>query len=150
MKLKLLLILLFIATLSTYADNARVVIKQKSGNETILELATNPVITFSGEDMVVKTNLTTISIPLGDIDNYTAYDGTTDIRSLSDDPQYVNGHVIFSGLAQGAEARVYTIDGRFVSRQPADASGRVDISLDSLPKGVYVISTPNSKLKIMN
>ena len=48
------------------------------------------------------------------------------------------------------EARVYTIDGRLVSRQPADASGRVDIILDSLPKGVYVISTPNSKLKILN
>ena len=141
---------MFITTLSVYADNARVVIKQKSGNETILELATNPVITFSGEDMVVKTNLTTISIPLADIDDYTAYDGTTDIQSLSEEPRYINGHVVFNGLANGAEARVYTIDGRLIIRQPADASGRVDISIDTLPKGVYVISTPNSKIKIMN
>ena len=57
-----------------YIAENRIVIKQKSGNETVLQLAFNPVITFSGEDMVITSDLTTISIPLADVDSYAAYD----------------------------------------------------------------------------
>lgn len=150
MKLRLLLILSFLVTLSAYADDARIVIKQKSGNETVLQLAFNPVITFSGEDMVITSNLTTISIPLADVDSYAAYDDASAIRPLTETPQFANGHVVFRGLAQGSEARVYTVDGRLISRHAADASGHADVSIDNLPKGVYVISTPNNNIKIIN
>ena len=150
MKSRLLLILLSVVTLSAYADDARIVIKQKSGNETVLALASNPVITFSGDDMVITSSLNTISIPLADVDSYTFNDGTTAIRPLVDAPQYVNGHVIFSGLAKGAEVSIYTFDGRIVRRQSADATGYADVSLGSLPKGVYVVRTPNNSIKITN
>ena len=141
---------MFVATLSAYADDARIVIKQKSGNETVLELSANPVITFSGEDMVVTSSLTTIAIPLADVDSYTACDATTGIRPLTDAPQFANGHVLFNGLSKGADACIYTASGRLVSRQQADATGHADVSLDSLPKGVYVVRTPDNSLKIIN
>ena len=150
MKLRLFLLLMSVATLSAYADDARIVIKQKSGNETVLDLATDPVITFSGEDMVITSSLTTITIPLDDVDSYEAYDEVTGICPLTDAPQFSNGHVVFSGLAGGAEARVYSADGRLMSRHAADTSGYVAVSLDSLPKGTYVISTPNQTIKINN
>lgn len=150
MKLRLLFVVMFVATLSAYADDACIVIKQKSGNETILELSANPIITFSGEDMVVTSSLTTIAIPLADVDSYTAYDATTGIRPLTDAPQFANGHVLFSGLAKGSDVRIYTADGRLVSHQQADASGHAAVSLDSLPKGVYVIRTPDNSIKIIN
>lgn len=140
----------FLATLSAYADDARIVIKQKSGNETVMELSTNPVITFSGEDMVVTSTLTTITIPLADVDYYKVYDATTAIRPLTDTPQFANGHVVFSGLAKGADVCIYTADGRLVGRHQADTFGHADVSLDSLPKGVYVVRTPDSSIKIIN
>lgn len=99
MKRRLFLILSFLAALSAYADDARIVIKQKSGNETILELATNPVITFWGEDMVVTSDLTSITIPLADVDSYKVYDATSGIEPMAVAPQYANGHVVFRDLA---------------------------------------------------
>jgi len=150
MKLRLLLILSFVATLSAFADDARIVIKQKGGSETILELSTNPVITFSGEDMIVTNDFTSISIPLEVIDNYTAYNDATGIEPIVTPPLYANGHVVFSSLAQGTQVRVHTIDGRLVSSMRADSSGNVDIIFDKLPKGAYIVSTPNSSIKIIN
>jgi len=150
MKFPLILILSLLGTLSTFAVDARIVIKQKSGNMTVLGLSSNPSITFSGEAMVVTSNLTTITIPLADVDDYTVNNETAGIEPVKAASQYTNGHVVFYGLARGAEARVYTADGRLVSRHPADASGHADISLDSLPKGLYVITTPNNSIKITN
>jgi len=150
MKLLLLPILISLATLSAFADDARLVIKQKSGNETVVQLAFNPVITFSSEDMIVSSDLTTIYIPLSDMDHYKVYDGTSSIRPLKDAPKFANGHVVFSGLVEGTVARVYNVDGRLVGQQSADASGHADISLERLPKGVYIVSTPNnSSIKIV-
>ena len=150
MKYPLILILSLLGTLSTFAVDASIVIMQKSGNKMVLDLSSNPSITFSGETMVITSNLTTITIPLADIDNYTVNDETAGIKPVTMEPQYTNGHVVFQGLAQGAEARVYTADGRLVSRHPADTSGHADVSLDSLPKGSYIIVTPNNKMKIIN
>ena len=150
MKLPLLLILSLLSALSAYADDASVVIKQKSGGETVLQLANNPVITFSGEDMVVTTDLTSISIPLADVDSYTFSDGTSGIKPVKSAPQFADGHIILSGMAAGAEVSVYTPDGRLFSRQRADGSGRADISLASLPKGMYVVRTQDNSIKIIN
>ena len=150
MKLRLLLILSLLSALSAYADEARVVIRQKSGGETVLQLDTNPVITFSGEDMVVTTSLTSISFPLADVDSYTASDGTTGIRPVVSAPRFADGRIIFSGLAAGSVVSVYTPDGRLISRQRADGSGRADISLASLPKGIYVVRAQDNSIKITN
>lgn len=150
MKLQLLLSLLFFATWS-YADEARIVIKQKSGNETTLELSTHPVITFEGEEMVITNDFTRISFPLDDVDNYTATNGTaTGIAPAKANPQIMDGRIIFSGISQGTLVYVYSFDGRIVHKQTTDAFGKAEIFLNSLPKGTYIISVENSKIKVIN
>ena len=150
MKLRLFLILLFLATLSAYADNARIIISQKSGNKFFLDLETNPVITFSDENMVIKNDFTTISIPLADVDIYTVNNGTTGIEQVDIGRQYSNGHVVFSGIPAGVCASVYTMDGRSVCSQRVDTSGIVDINLNSLPKGTYIINVQRTSIKVTN
>lgn len=142
--------LLLVASLSSYADEAQIVIKQKYGGETILELSTNPVITFTSESMVVTNDFTTITIPFDNVDSYVVSDGATGISMPKAAPQYVNGHVMFSNLPAGSPVDVFTIDGRLVSRLSADSSGNADVSLDALPKGTYIISSVTSKIKVIN
>ena len=149
MKKLLLLLFLFVAT-ATYADDAQIVIKQKSGNETILKLSTNPVITFEGEKMVVASDVIQISIPIDDIADYSVSDGTTSIEPVSAQPLYTRGHVIFSGIAAGSPVYVHTLDGKVVGKQAADASGKADVSLENLPKGAYIISSQNNSIKVIN
>lgn len=149
MKYRLILLMLFFVTLS-YADNAKIIIKQKSGNETILELSTNPVITFLGEDMVITNDFTTISFPIEDIDSYTADNGTTtSIASTKEKPMFENGRILFIGIAKGTPISVYSLDGRLISKQLSSAD-KVEVPLSSLPKGTYIISVENSKIKVIN
>ena len=149
MKYRLILLMLFFVTLS-YADDAKIIIKQKSGNETILELSTNPVITFLGEDMVITNDFTTISFPIEDIDNYTADNGTTTaIVSTKEKPMFENGRILFNGIAKGTPISVYSLDGRLISKQ-LTGTDKAEILLRNLPKGTYIISVENNKIKVIN
>jgi hypothetical protein len=150
MKKQLLLFLLMLLPMLASADEAQIVIKQKSGNETILKLSTNPVITFEGENMVVASDVIQISIPMGDIDDYVVSDGTTAIEPVATQPLYSRGHVIFSGVAAGSSVYIHTLDGKVVGKQVADASGKADISLENLPKGAYIISSQSNSIKVVN
>ena len=149
MKLRILTLLIFIATTS-FADDATITIRQKSGNETILELATHPVITFESENMVIKNDFTQIFVPLADIDTYTVSNGTTGIKSASIDSEFSNGHVKLNGIPIGTAIYVYSIDGKIVSKLSANDEGKADISLETLPKGAFVISALNHTIKIIN
>ena len=150
MKKQILLFLLALLPLAASADDAQIVIKQKGGNETVLKLSTNPVITFDGENMVVTSDVIQISIPLGDIDDYVVNEGTTAIEPVTTQPQYSRGHVIYSGVAAGSPVYVHTLDGKVVSKQAADASGKADICLENLPKGAYIINSQNNSIKVIN
>lgn len=149
MKYRLIFFMFFFVTL-TYADDAKIVIKQKSGNETVFELSTNPIITFLGEDMVITNDFTSISFPLEDIDSYTADNGTTTaIASTKEKPMFENGRILFNGISKGTPISVYSLDGRLISKQMTDAD-KAEVPLISLPKGTYIISVENNKIKVIN
>ena len=150
MKKVILLFVLMLLPMVASADDAQIVIKQKSGNETVLKLSTNPVITFEGERMVVASDVIQISIPLDDIDDYVVSDGTTAIEPVTTQPRFTRGHIIFSGVAAGSPVYIHTLDGKVVGKQVADASGKADVSLENLPKGAYIISSQNSSIKVIN
>lgn len=147
MKNKLLILYLFVAT-TVYAES--ITIKQKSGNETIFELSTNPVITFIGEDMVVTNDFTTISLPLDDIDSYVVGETLSAIQEVTNNPQIRDGHVVFKGLKKGGTGFIYSLDGKTIGKYSPDSNGIIDINMRSLSKGTYVISTPNSNIKYIN
>ena len=150
MKKQILLFLLALLPMLAIADDAQIVIKQKGGNETVLKLSTNPVITFEGENMVVASDVIQISIPLNDIDDYVVSDGTTAIEPVTAQPQFTRGHVIFSGMAAGSPVYIHTLDGKLVAKQAADASGKADVSMENLPKGAYIITSQNNSIKVVN
>lgn len=145
-----IVLLLLVFSLSTMAHSESITIRQKGGNETILDLLSNPVITFSGENMVVTNDFTTISIPIDDIDSYLVGETITGITKALETPQFSNGHIYLKGFSKGMAANIYTIDGKNVGEQSVGDSGIIDINLGNFPKGVYIISTPNRKVKFIN
>lgn len=131
-------------------NSTSIIVKQKGGNETIFDLTTNPVITFEGENMVIVNSFTSITIPIDDIEDYVISKTATEISELVLQPQYTRGHVIFTGIANDAVVNIFTIDGKAVAIQEADSSGIVDVNLDSLPKGMYIIRVSNKSIKVFN
>lgn len=142
--------LLLSATSAAFADDAQVVIKQKSGNTTILTLSTNPVITFEDENMVITTSFTCVSIPLSNVDSYTAVDETTGITNVTTNPQFKAGEIAFSDLPAKTRIAIYSLGGRLVGSQMADDAGNATVSLENLSKGIYIIKTPNANIKVTN
>lgn len=147
MKKLLLFALLMMVAANARADNAKLVIKQKSGNETVLALSTNPVITFVGDNMKIENELINISIPIDDIDDYRV-DNPDRIEEQVVKPIMTKGHVIFLGIPKGTTAYVYTPDGKTVCTQKAHDDGTVDFNIDTLPKGMYIIKASNNTIKI--
>ena len=81
--MKRIAFILLICTLGHVVQAQRstcIIIKQKSGNETLLDLASKPVITFEEENMVIANSFTSITIPIEDIDNYVISKDATMIR----------------------------------------------------------------------
>ena len=128
-----------------------IVIKQKSGQETIIQLYTNPVITFDNGNMVVKSDRTTVTLPLSDVDNYIMTERkTVGIYQPTLFPQLSEGSISFNGLAPGAIVRIHSIEGKFVTQYSVDDHSRCVISLQSLPKGIYIISIGGNSIKVVN
>ena len=150
MKLKFLSLLLFLSALSAYAEDAQLIIKQKSGNETVLELSSNPIITFEGEDMVVTNDVTTFIVPLSDVDDYVFNTTPTNIQRQVIEPTLHGSHLIFRGLPHGAEVNIYSVDGKRVGTQNADGIGSADVDLSKFPKGTFIIGTSKNRIKIIN
>ena len=151
MKLRLLLFLSLMAVLPAFADDANLVIKQKGGSETILLLSTNPVITFQDEYMVVTSDVSSFMIPIDMIESYGAANDVTAIHHITQEhSEYKDGSVVFSGLYHDSNVSIYKADGTLISSQKADNSGHAVVSVSNLPKGVYIVRTPNSSMKIIN
>ena len=136
------------ATISSYAES--IIITQKSGSETTLELSTNPVITFAGEDMVVTNDFTTIVFPLDDVDSYVVNNMGMGIQELKHTPRYYDGHIVFTGVKEGTFASVFTLDGKSVGKYFSNSSSVLDINIGNLPKGLYIIDAMNNKIKVTN
>ena len=62
-------LLLCLSFLSVYAKED-LVLHLKSGGQITFTLEENPVITFEGENMLVKSKTVNYSVPMGDIDSY--------------------------------------------------------------------------------
>ncbi|MBO4315944.1 MAG: hypothetical protein J5867_08300 [Prevotella sp.] len=134
---------------STPVTASQLVITSKSGGKTILPLDSEPVLTFDGEYMVVSSAVVSLSFPIDDIADY-RFDDTTDIIDKSLPTVLSNGHVIITGLPKDSFAHVFSLGGEKVMSQQANGEGVVDINMVSLPKGVYVVSTQTTKIKVMN
>lgn len=150
MKKALIILALTSIAIIVRADNvANLVIKQKSGNETILSLDSNPVITFEGEYMNVGNDFTCFSFPIADIDQYSV-SSISDVKEIPVLPRYSNGQVSFNDLPQGSKVVVSTLDGKVIRTIAEDRMSSVTFNLNDLPKGTYIISAANCSFKVVN
>lgn len=140
---------------TTWADTVKcLVLTESSGTVSKFALADSPIVTYEGNDLVVACNEQTLTIGLeglklgfGEMEatsiNGIAADGSEKVRSL-----FSFGVAQFEGLQPGASVWVYSISGNCLETAKADDNGRVEVSLNNLPKGIYIIGTPTRSFKI--
>jgi len=124
-----------------------VVVNMTDGTKAEFMLADEPVVTYSGNYLVLKTATKEVSVSVTSIINLSFVDRYTPTKIES--APTADG-VLFRQLPAGSEIRVFTVDGKSVCTQKADSDGSVGLDLSRLPKGVLIIKTPETTIKVNN
>jgi hypothetical protein len=135
-------------------DGPRLVVWLKSGEKVVYELAEAPVTTFSGSQLIIRTNKVSAQYERNKVQRYT-YE---DVVYLGIDLQpgerrvQVNqegDEITFRGLPAGTTASVYSLDGLLVGQVKATDSQPLTISLQNRPNGVYIVKAGTETIKVM-
>lgn len=156
MKTKKWMITLFLAMLTfgeCLADGVRyLVVNAKDGTQTTFALADEPRISFENGELIVLSNSQSFSLNLDEVQNYAFAEQATVIAQVVEqgDVKLENGFVIFNGLTAGSNVSVYSQDGKLVKTCKANDKGAVVVDLSDLSKGILILHSNNTNIKIIN
>ncbi len=154
-KITLLLALLFtfLAGMKA-ADVQYLVISLTDGTNAEMALADEPVITFSGDELKVAVGgVEKVTAAMSDVVDYHFTTTPTGIEQAKDgesSSRFALGHVYISNAMTAEVVRVYTADGRLVMSERVSTNGTADINLNGLDKGLYIIKSSKSSIKVIN
>lgn len=135
------------------ADGVRfLVVNGKDGTKTTFALADNPKVSCKSGELAVIAGNRTFTLGLADVQNYQFAVESTGIENVIKDGsvKLENGCVVFSGLKAGSVVSVYLQDGRLLRDCRADSGGNAIVELSNMPKGVLIIHSNKTDIKIIN
>lgn len=148
----MLLAMLLMAASTKAEDMQYVVFDLTDGTQTVIALQDRPVITYqNGEMNVSVAGETKLTASLGDVVKYSFSDTPLSIEQLPGEQSRIEmGHVYVTHAPQGTSVRVFTADGRMVTTERVADNGTADIDLTTLGKGIYIVKSARSSIKIIN
>lgn len=155
-KLKFLcMVLLVLLTTGAKAQNMQyLVFDLVDGSQTVVALADQPVITFQNNELKVTVNSQVkVQASLGDVAKYSfsASETPTAIEPLLNEESHLAfGHVYIANAKAGETVRVFTAEGHLVATQRIGENGTADIDLTTLGKGLLIVKSAKTSIKIMN
>ena len=128
------------------------VVNGKDGSKTTFALSDNPKVSCKSGELTVIADSRTFTLGLADVQNYLFEEEPTGIENVMKDGnvKMENGCVAFSGLDAGSAVSVYQQDGRLIKDSKADADGNAIVELSGMPKGVLIIHSNKTDIKIIN
>ena len=156
MRTKLIFIALMLAALplcEVLADGVRyLVVNAKDGTMTSFALADEPKVSSNDGKLKIVSKSTTFSLSLAEVRNYAFSENPTGIAEVEKkgNLRMENGHVVFNGLPSGSMVSAYMQDGRLAKDFKADANGTAVVDLSDLPKGIVILHSNKTDIKIIN
>ena len=153
LKFYLMLLVMLMAT-SAKADSVKYLVLNSGGEETVIALADEPVMTI--EESILKVTVAGEEKLSADLSQGLSY------KFLAEDPTAIQevlnketsrlelGHVYIAHAKAGETVRVFTVDGKLVASQRINSEGTADIDLTTLGKGLYIVKSAKTSIKVMN
>ncbi len=113
-----------------------------------------PVISYTGEELVITTSSTSVQYPLAYLRKLTLesdWDTATAIGEVTKPDtefHFTDQGATVRGEKPGTPFQVFDMKGARVYQGTIDAEGRADIRMSRLPAGIYVIKTQSTSFKI--
>ena len=128
------------------------VVKAKDGTNATFALADEPKITNNNGELTIQGSNSTFKIRLSDVQSFKFLKQTTGINSIikDEDVRVTNDCVVFDSLSAGSKVSVYMADGTLVKNFVADGNGSLVIGLSELPKGILVLHSARTNIKVIN
>ena len=132
----------------------KLVVWLKSGDKVVYDLIDVPVTTFSGSQLIIRTNKVTIPYERKDVLRYTYEDVVSDGIELSPSERRVEinrdgDEITFRGLQVGSSASIYAVNGTLIEQRKVTDSRPLSISLKNRPDGVYIVKAGTETIKVM-
>ena len=153
LKFYLMLLVMLIAT-SAKAGSVMYLVFNSGGEETVIALADAPVITI--DEGTLKVTVAGEEKLSADLSNGLAYHFSETIPTaiqevLKDESSRLEqGHVYITHAREGETVRLFTVDGKLVASQRINGEGTADIDLTILGKGLYIVKSARTSIKVMN
>lgn len=156
MKLKLVLMSLIVScSMAIYGQDVpnALVFEMKDGSSVTFFYEDQPMLKFTDTGIVVKTDMHETTYPQGAVQRYVfAYRN----NSSTDSPRVDDGQVELMGenltvgrLNPGTRVSLFSVDGKVLAADSADANGNCTISLSSFSAGVYLLNYFDVSVKIV-
>ena len=128
------------------------VVNAKDGTKTTFAMADEPKVFCKAGELNIVSKSSTLSLSLADVKNYVFTEKSTGIIEVMNERGFKleNGCVVMNGLSAGSIVSVYIHDGRLVKEYKADANGVAVMDLSVLPKGIVILHSNKTDIKITN
>ena len=139
------------ASAQAQQEGMSLLVQKTDGTKHYYLLASLPVITFDGDKCSIKSSDFSAEYPMYEIEFARFVDTSTGIDEIKSevvvdlsDPNLVRIH----GLTPDMAVSLYNLSGMMLSSTKADETGYAEISIESLPSAVYIISSKETTFKI--
>ena len=146
-------LVLFFTAVAVWAQNA-VAIYQVDGQVATFAFTEKPVVTYSGNDLVLTTTKTSVTYPiykLRKIDFDISFDDLTGIEDarVKSDVQFSfrGGALTVRDGEPGSQVTIYNIKGVQVGQYRLDGDGNATIPTENLGKDFYVVKSSSFTFK---
>lgn len=148
-------LLMTLVALSVWAEEINaMILRFTSGKSVVFQLEEQPVVTFSGSELVLTTHMNRVSYEAKTVAGFTyAYVDPAGVDRLSM-PEcmltIVKNTLMAKGLEPESVIEVYGLDGVLVTSAVTDKNGVAQVALPEVHDTVYVVKTSVGNFKISN
>ncbi len=157
-RLIIAVIILLAGVSAAFADadirHRSMVLTTKQGESVQFRFSLDPVVTFSGTDLVLTDiNDDSVTFPIENVASITFVDDTTGVEAIAAGDTVritlADGLLTAEGLKEGAFLTLYDMKGAAVASVRADENGRAEVAVSRLAKGVYAVSAAGHSFKFI-
>ena len=141
------LILLFFPSTKTVAQT--LVLHHANGTTTDIELYTRPIVTFQESKVLVVSPVLNMEFQESEILRFTYEGSSLGINMPNSEADYSHeaGRIVFHHIPQNSRIGIYTTNGIRIPAHITKSGTNAYISLEAIPKGVYLLSVNGKSYK---
>lgn len=147
-----LLLLIALKAIAQSAEHQCVVVETKDGERMEYLLSDNPRIVHRNAMVELTSNTVSVEFPSSNVSKVylsTTTSAVEKIKAAEGEIHMYQDVILMKGFGVNEPVALYGTNGNLLWQQSTDGNGQLVVSLNSLPKGIYIFKTKHQSFKII-